>query len=136
MEHPPKMTLLRVHTPRCKLESHTQEFLGYFEESKAYRLMKKSDKRIIISRDVIFQKNSMKLTSNKELNFEKNELLLYPRSFQLQQCTNHIKIPPKSVSILPFYYKFSTAKSASSFTINRIYFPFSKFGSSDPTSTS
>jgi len=33
--------------------------------------MKKANKRIIISRDVIFQENSMKLTSNKELNFEK-----------------------------------------------------------------
>ncbi len=73
------MTLLRVHTPRCKLDSHTQKFLGYFGESKAYHLMKKSDKRIIIFKDVIIQENSMKLTSNKELNFEKNELLLYPR---------------------------------------------------------
>jgi hypothetical protein len=33
--------------------------------------MKKSDKRIIISKDVIFQENSIKLTSNKELNFDK-----------------------------------------------------------------
>jgi hypothetical protein len=45
--------------------------------------MKKIDKRIIVSINVIFQENFMKLTSNKELNFEKieenNELLLYPR---------------------------------------------------------
>jgi phosphatidate phosphatase PAH1 len=45
--------------------------------------MKKSDKRIIVFINVIFQENSMKLTSNKELNFEKNEenneLLLYLR---------------------------------------------------------
>jgi hypothetical protein len=74
-----------MHTPRCKLYFHTQEciFLGYFEESKVYHLMKKSDKRIIVSINVIFQENSMKLTSNKELNFEKNEenneLLLYLR---------------------------------------------------------
>ncbi len=43
------------------------------------------DKRIIVSIDVIFQENSMKLTSNKELNLEQseenNELLLYPRFF-------------------------------------------------------
>jgi hypothetical protein len=38
--------------------------------------MKKTNKRIIISRDVIFQENSMKLTSNKELNFEKKWIVI------------------------------------------------------------
>jgi hypothetical protein len=87
VEHLPKMTLLKVHAPRCKLYFHTQEciFLRYFEESKVYHFMNFFDKRIIVSIDVVFQENSMKLTSNKELNLEQseenNELLLYPRFF-------------------------------------------------------
>jgi hypothetical protein len=48
-------------------------FLGCFEESKVYNLMKKADKRIIVSTNVISQENSMKLTSNKESKFEKIE---------------------------------------------------------------
>lgn len=46
---------------RHKLESHTTEclFLGYSEESKAYRLIAKSTKQIIISHDVIFDEHSL-----------------------------------------------------------------------------
>ena len=44
---------------RRKLDSHSIEaiFLGYSEESKAYRLMDKQSKKIVISRDVIFNEN-------------------------------------------------------------------------------
>ena len=41
---------------RKKLDAHSQEaiFLGYSMESKAYRPINLTNKRIIISRDVIF----------------------------------------------------------------------------------
>jgi hypothetical protein len=46
---------------RQKLDPHFIEciFLGYSEKSKTYRLMDKSNRRIIISRDVLFDESSI-----------------------------------------------------------------------------
>jgi len=57
-----------------KLDHHIVDciFLGYNEESKAYKLMKKHDKMIIISHDVIFEVMSNQVPTiddTKVLNF-------------------------------------------------------------------
>ena len=48
-----------MHVPkqkRRKWDSKSEEcvFMGYFEDSKAYRLMKLSSKEIVNARDVVF----------------------------------------------------------------------------------
>jgi len=56
---------------RKKLDSHSipATFLGYCEQSKAYRLLHNQNKNIIISRDVVFNANLLNYQSiveNKE----------------------------------------------------------------------
>lgn len=56
-----------------KLDNHSVEciFLGYSKESKAYRLMKKGTRQIIISKDVILMKlitqTILLLVQNKQM---------------------------------------------------------------------
>lgn len=64
--------------------------------------MQKSNKRILVSRD-IFYKNYVMLTLDKiffEENEKNNELLLDPRFFQLPQYTSDILVLQKSVPML------------------------------------
>ena len=66
---------------RQKLDSHSNEciFLGYSEESKAYRLMDSTNRKIIISRNVIFNENFDNVHKNlheaEEIEEEENLLL-------------------------------------------------------------
>jgi hypothetical protein len=54
---------------RHKLDSHFHEciFLGYSKKSKAYRLMYTLDRKIVISKDVIFNKGKNTIKRAKEV---------------------------------------------------------------------
>jgi len=75
---------------RRKLDSHSSEaiFLGYSEESKAYHLMNKHNKKIVIFQDIIFIENF-----HDESNFqiiEVEEDLIDPNLFKYLSITPRI----------------------------------------------
>lgn len=64
-----------MHVPiqkRRKWDSNSEEcvIMGYFENSKAYRLMKLSSNAIVKDRDVVFFKLKMPFTPKKSQNLE------------------------------------------------------------------
>nr|PNR60462.1 hypothetical protein PHYPA_003255 [Physcomitrium patens] len=63
---------------RKKLDSHSQEaiFLGYSEESKAYRLINIQSQQILISRDILFNENLHDSKTITYLQKHNEELLL------------------------------------------------------------
>ena len=90
---------------RRKLDSHSFEaiFLGYSEETKAYRLINTHTHKLIISRDVIFDEVlSAKSVSHSFQVNDDQEILFHPEIFQIQptiqphygQLTNRQILPP------------------------------------------
>jgi len=68
---------------RKKLDSHSipATFLGYYEQSKAYRLLDNQNKNIIISRDVVFNENllnNQSIVENKEKELIDSSFLTIP----------------------------------------------------------
>jgi hypothetical protein len=76
-----------------KLDPHLIEciFLGYSEKSKTYRLMDKSNKRIIISRDVLFDESSIydaQMHCPSSMKVQKEDFAFGPRFLEANDKPN------------------------------------------------
>ena len=92
---------------RRKLDSHSLEciFLGYSNESRAYRLMQKDTKNIIISRDVLFDEHSLTTLSTPILEEQEDINQLFDNSFFQKVCTipsdDQLLQQPQRISLTP-----------------------------------
>ena len=121
---------------RQKLDSHSFEalFLGYSEESKAYRLLNIKTHKLIISRDVIFNEQfSPHIQSHSFPEDTDSDILIDPKIFQHQPSS----IPPLSQTpLLPQPPILSQLSGESSMPQNSLSPPGPSFSNSSNHQTS